>query len=189
MLEGLNNNEQQEAWDVVQALDSANFDLSSFEQWRKAKAFQVDDVGRYFTYKGTYGYVQIEIAVLDGKSRVVLCTYTPYTNTRKKYGLVIEGVSTSGKSLSQKDLDLLKLHRYKQVENLVTAAFAEDTGQRVEPQMKLRDDLGLDEDDIPVITMQLEDEFDCLINDEDIERFETVEDVISFIRKAKGIST
>lgn len=190
MPEGLRNNEQKEAWGVVQALDSANFVLSRFDQWLKAEAFQVHDAGKYFTYKGTYGYVQIESAVLGGESKVVLCTYISNTDTGKAYALVTEGVSTSGKSLSHKDLELLKLHRYKQVEHIVTSTIGEETGQRAEPQMKLRDDLGLDEElDIPEIVMKLEDEFDCIISDEDAKRFETVEDMISFIRKAKGIST
>lgn len=70
----------------------------------------------------------------------------------------------------------------------VTNTIEEEIGQRAEPQMKLRDDLVLDELDIPGIVIKLEDEFNCIISDEEAERFETVEDMISFIRKAKGIS-
>lgn len=190
MPEGLQNNEQKEAWDVVKALDTADFAFPDLEQWLKANGFQVHDVGKYFTYKGTYGYVQIEIAVLEGTSTVVQCTYIPHSDTAKAYAIVTEGVSASGKSLSDKSLELLKLHRYNQVEHIVTAIIGEQTGQRAEPQMKLRDDLGLDEElDIPEIVMKLEDEFNCIISDEDAKSFKTVEDVISFIRKAKGIST
>jgi len=189
MPKGLRNNEQKEAGDVVQGLDSADFMLSDFYQWLKANGFQAHDVGKYLTYKGTYGYLQIEFAMLEGKSKVVRCAYVPYTDRAKALALVTEGVSASGKSLSNKDLGLLKLHRYNQVEHIVTATITEEIGQRAEPHMKLRDDLGLDEElDIPEIVMKLEDEFDCIISNEDAKHFETVEDVISFIRKAKGIS-
>lgn len=116
MLEGLRNNERKEAWAVVQALDSANFVFSHFDQWLKVNSFQEQPVGKYFTYKGTYGYVQAESTTLGSEIKVVLCAYIPFTDTHKAYFLITEGVSTSGKSLSNKELELLKLYRYKQVE-------------------------------------------------------------------------
>lgn len=191
MLEGLRDNERKEARDIVQALDSAGFVLSGFDKWRRAEGFQSHDVtGMYYTFKGIYGYFQIESAILEGRNMVVRCDYIPYTDTDKAYALETEGVSASGKSLSKKDLELLKAYRYKLIEYLVTAAIEELTGQRAEPNMKLRDDLGLEEDlDIPEITMILEDKYDCIISDEDAKHFETVADVISFIRKAEGMSS
>jgi acyl carrier protein len=189
MLEGLQDHEQKEAWAVVQALDAASLVLSDFDAWLKAERFEIHHVGKYFTHKGTSGYVQVEFAMLGGESVVVWCGYIPYSDTTKTYALVKEGVSASGKSLSQKELDLLKSHRYKQVEYTVTATIGEETGQQVEPHINLRDDLELDEElDIPEIVAKLEDEFDCIIPDEDAKRFRTVEDLIAFIREEKGLS-
>lgn len=208
MAKGLSDNENKEALDVVKGLDSVNFVLSRFDQWLRANAFEPHDIrGGIITFKGSYGYVQFEYAYdLGGEDKVVNCWYIAFTNIggeRKVvshwyissaniseiYPLVKEGISISGKSFSKKDLKLLMQYRYEAVEHTVKFIIEDQIGQRPELHMKLRDDLELDEElDLFEIIGQLEDEFDCTIYDEDVKSFETVEDVISFIRKAKGIS-
>lgn len=48
------------------------------------------------------------------------------------------------------------------------------------------DDLGADSLSVVEIVMALEDAFDCLINDEQIEKFNTVGDVVDWLEKNIG---
>ena len=188
MPEELNENENKEAWKVVQGLDSMDFMFKGFDEWPKANGFQLDEFGDPICYRGTYGLVQFEWIIFGGESRVVKCNYFSLSDKSRAYALETEGVSASGKSFSNRDLELLKQARYKQVEVIVKDAFEEQGFNPVEPQMSIRDDLDLGEDDIQEIIMKLEDEFNCSIPDEEIKRFKIIADVVSFIRKEKGMS-
>ncbi len=188
MPEELDDNEKKEAWDVVQRLDSTDFGYKPFGESLTASGFQLHKFGNPCSYKGTYGYVQFEWLILACENRVVKCVYIPLADPGKAYSLETEGVSSSGKSFSPEDMKLLKKERYKQIERFVKNTFEEQVFKPVELNMKIRDDLELDEYDIPEIIMKLENEFGCIITDEEALRFGTVEDVISFIRKGKEIS-
>ncbi|UCC78717.1 MAG: acyl carrier protein [Candidatus Zixiibacteriota bacterium] len=187
MSNGMNNNEQKEAEKVSDALDSFDFNFSEFEPWLKNNGFTVHDVGRFFSFKGGYGYIQLEFVIIGGKSTVVNCSYIPYSNTSRGYGLVVEGVSSSGKSLSGTSMKLLKKLRYDLVGTIIVNVIVEETGLEVEPTNSLDDELELDELDVQEIILRVEDEFDIIIPDEEMEGFGTVDDIITFVRKTKGM--
>lgn len=184
----LGTNERMETWRVVQALDAGDFKLANFTSWLEANGFEVDDLPGYltFVYTGAHGFVKFECAPLAGHNRVVVCVYIPHDDTAKMFSLIADGVSASGKSLSAQDLKLLKLHRYNRVEKIVIDTIEQVTGVHTEPDSKMGDIEGLDEGDWFDIITKLDDEFTCEIP-EDPESFETVKDLITFIRSAKGI--
>jgi acyl carrier protein len=186
----LNSNEQTEAWQVVEALDSLDFSFKEFDEWRKNNQFQVQDIGKYFTLKGIYGYVQFEYSNFNNNNIIVNCFYVPLSDVTKAFSLVKEGKSASGKTLPVDMLNQLKVNRYNQVETVVIHMIYDLIGENVKPYMTLRGDLAMDEEiDIPELCMKIEDEFDILIQDEKIQSFSTVADLISYIQFAKGMSS
>jgi acyl carrier protein len=56
----------------------------------------------------------------------------------------------------------------------------------VVPEASFVDDLGADSLDQVELIMAMEEEFDLSIPDEDAEKIATVQDVIDYIKKAKG---
>jgi acyl carrier protein len=56
----------------------------------------------------------------------------------------------------------------------------------IELDHDLIDDLGIDSLGTVELALALEDVFDCLINDEELEKFRTVDDVINWLEKNTG---
>lgn len=190
MSERLTDSENTEGLGVLEGLQSGDFLMSRFDSWLRDNAFNAHGMkGTILTYKGAYGFVQYEfVAKLGGRSKVVSCWYIPFSNKDVAYPLLKEGVSIKGRSFSTKNIQLLKEYRYQQVEHIVKSIIEEHTGTRPDSNKRLGA-LGLDEElDLPEIIMEIEDKFDCIIDDEDVKRFKTVKDMISHIRKEKGIS-
>lgn len=58
--------------------------------------------------------------------------------------------------------------------------------EEVTPQASFIEDLGADSLDIVELIMALEEEYDMEIPDEDAEKIQTVEDVISYVQSKQG---
>ena len=56
---------------------------------------------------------------------------------------------------------------------------------KIEPSSKIKDDLGADSLDVLELLMDLEENFGITIPDEELGRFETVQDIVSFLEKVK----
>jgi len=80
-----------------------------------------------------------------------------------------------GKSMENDELE-------KKVFELISNAAAV-TADRVKPESKIEDDLGIDSIDTVELALFLEDEFDIEINDEDFNKIKTVQDVIDYMKK------
>ena len=57
------------------------------------------------------------------------------------------------------------------------------TPEEVVPEASFIDDLGADSLDIVELVMAMEEEFDIEIPDDDAERIQTIEDVISYVKE------
>lgn len=60
--------------------------------------------------------------------------------------------------------------------------------EEVTPDASFVDDLGADSLDLVELVMALEEEYDTEISDEDAERIKTVQDVLDYIERHKGLS-
>lgn len=57
--------------------------------------------------------------------------------------------------------------------------------EEIKPESKIKKDLGADSLDILQLLMKFEDEYGIAIPDEELAKFETVGDVVSFLNKQK----
>lgn len=189
MPEKLTANENKEGFGVLEGLQSGDFMMSRFDNWLRDNAFIAHGMkGSILTYKGTYGFVQYEfVPKMGGVSKIVNCWYIPLSNKNIAYPLLKEGISIQGRSFSNKDIQLLKKYRYQQVEHIIKSIIENKTGTRPDSHARFGD-LGLDiELDLPEVIMEMEDKFDCIIDDKYVKHFKTVKDLISHIRQAKGM--
>lgn len=60
--------------------------------------------------------------------------------------------------------------------------------EEVTPDASFVDDLGADSLDLVELVMALEEEYDTEISDEDAEKIKTVQDVLDYIERHKGLS-
>ncbi len=75
------------------------------------------------------------------------------------------------------------------IEQTVKDVFSKQLGveiSEIDLNSDIVDDLGADSLDVVETIMSLEDQFDCLINDELIDTFRTVGDVVEWIKQNKG---
>ena len=56
---------------------------------------------------------------------------------------------------------------------------------KIEPSSKIKDDPGADSLDVLELLMDIEEKFGITIPDEELGRFETVQDIVSFLEKVK----
>lgn len=185
----LDKQAEKEAQEIISVLDRVDFQYEKFNEWLKEKGFNLYDTqGWWWTFKGNYGYIQLEGVHLAGRLMIANCAYAAFTEPSRKFGLLLDGKSASGKTLLIDDLELLHGARQDQVKSIVFATVQEEAGQKVRMDTKLFDDLMFDADiEIPSIVMAIEDQLDCVIHDEDAEAFQTVGDIVTYVRKAKGI--
>ena len=60
------------------------------------------------------------------------------------------------------------------------------TADQIGTDYHLVDDLGADSLDVVEITMMLEDHFDCVISDEDMQSLSTVADIVQWLEQQQG---
>lgn len=186
----LNPSAEKEAQKILDKLDSINFDAPEFTDWLKLQNFKTEDVGAFFHYKCEYGHLLFKMKSLGGPTKIIDCRYTPFDDLKNHIWLIVDGESTSGKKLSAEELIALQRQKYEDVENLIINIFAEVAmlaPAEITRNSRLQEDLLMEDFDIQDAIMKIEDELDCIIHDDDIADFETMSDVISFVRNAKGI--
>ncbi len=72
------------------------------------------------------------------------------------------------------------------LEDRVSAIIVEQLGvskEELAPQASFIDDLGADSLDIVELVMAIEEEFDIEIPDDDAEKIQTIQDVISYVKR------
>ena len=79
--------------------------------------------------------------------------------------------------MQQNDIQATVTRILEQVAKVDPAAVARDR--------RLREDLGVDSHPLIEVAVAAEDAFGVPLPDEDLERFQTVEDVIDYVRRAK----
>jgi len=57
---------------------------------------------------------------------------------------------------------------------------------RIDPESRLVEDLGIDSLDLVGVFVKIQDEYDVLIDDDDVASLRTVEDLAAFIGKRQG---
>jgi acyl carrier protein len=132
------------------------------------------------------------VKTLCGRAKVVECGYIPF-GTDKSTTLLTQGKSISGKALSNeeiKELEKILAEEAKtNIEEKVVLILAEESGtapDEITLTTNLKSDLLLEDFDIEGIVPALEDEFDCLISDEAFQEWQTVGDIVSFIKNTSG---
>lgn len=71
----------------------------------------------------------------------------------------------------------------------VTKVVSEQLGveeAKIQPESKFVDDLGADSLDTVELVMALEDEFDCEISDEEVEKITSVGEAVKYIESKQG---
>ncbi len=71
------------------------------------------------------------------------------------------------------------------LEDRVSAIIVEQLGvtkEELAPRARFIDDLGADSLDIVELVMAMEEEFDIEIHDDDAEKIQTIEDVVSYVK-------
>ncbi len=77
----------------------------------------------------------------------------------------------------------------EEISERVRSIVAEQLGSAVDdvtPKASLIEDLGADSLDIVELVMALEEEYEMEIPDEEAEKIQTVEDIVTFIKNKKG---
>lgn len=90
--------------------------------------------------------------------------------------------------ISKKKIDQLKNHEkelrreelFSKVSEVLALEFKVDK-EKIKPDSRLREDLGLDSIDAIQLTMSLEQKFDFEIPDEDTEKIQTVEQIVDYL--------
>ncbi|MCH7643486.1 MAG: acyl carrier protein [Myxococcales bacterium] len=75
------------------------------------------------------------------------------------------------------------------LEDRVSAIIVEQLGvskEELAPQASFIDDLGADSLDIVELVMAIEEEFDIEIPDDDAEKIQTIQDVVSYVKRKIG---
>jgi len=80
-----------------------------------------------------------------------------------------------------KQADLKQAARHRVIELILDASDEEVSPEKVEPTTSLRDELDLTSMQAITLVMDLEDEFDIAVEDQEIERLETVGDVFTLL--------
>jgi acyl carrier protein len=56
----------------------------------------------------------------------------------------------------------------------------------IEPTTRLVEDLGIDSLDLVAVFLQVQDEYDVVIEDEDVPALKTVADIAAYVRRGQG---
>jgi acyl carrier protein len=177
---------------IVDALDSVEFDSQRFNDWLSSRKFEPEQYKKTIIYKCRYGHVMFIVKTLCGRAKVVECGYIPF-GTDKSTTLLTQGKSISGKALSKeeiKELEKILAEKAKtNIEEKVVLILAEESGiapDEISLITNLKSDLLLEDFDIEGIVPAFEDEFDCLISDEAFQEWQTVGDIVWFIKNTSG---
>jgi acyl carrier protein len=88
---------------------------------------------------------------------------------------------TDPKQADTKQADLKQAARGRVIELILDASDEDVSPEAVEPTTSLRDELDLTSMQAITLVMDLEDEFDVAVEDQEIERLETVGDVFTLL--------
>lgn len=84
-------------------------------------------------------------------------------------------------NLKNRKKELKRQELFFRVCQLLSKEFKLENKEKINPASRLKEDLGLDSVDAIQLVMALEDEFDFEIPDEDIEKIQSVEQIVDYL--------